>query len=167
MTTALSTSSTVWEECIDREICVDIPIVGRQCARIRACVRLIDDNGTIVAEVEALGRRLRYALTDACHTVVEWSIARLRLCIQNTAGGVRLVLQGCLSVAGINQCWTLLAQDIRLFAVNDLSRESLAFFGVSEPVATGYQSLLTGGTGAIATPLLEAEIVKIVRLKDA
>lgn len=167
MSTALTTVAVIWEECVDREVCVSLPVVGKQCVRIQACVRLLQEGESIVAEVEAFGRRWRYALTDACHTVVEWALARLRLCIQKTTGGVRIVLQGCLDVAGLKKCWPLIAHDIRLFAMNDMPRENLAFFAATPVSATTFDAHFAGQTGVVATPLTEAEILKVTGQKDA
>lgn len=167
MTTYLSTLSVIWEECVDREICVRIPIIGKKCVRIQACVRLLKEGDKIVAEVEAFGRRWRYALTSACHTVFEWAIAKLRLCIKKTSGGVQLVLEGCLDVAGIKKCWTLLAYDIQLFAMNDMSQEAMAFFGGTEVGPTAFDSHFAGETGVLATPLTEAEALEVMSQKDA
>lgn len=167
MSTLVSTQSIIWEECINHELCVKV-FGKKYCVRIQGCVRVVKDGGAIYIEVEALGRKWRYNLTNACHTVFTVGIATFRLCIEATGGnGVRIVVQGCLGVAGLKKCWTLLGKDIRWLAASALAADDLAALGL----AHGEASLLNAARDeffiVLESDLEEAERSKITLQKDS
>ncbi len=165
MASEVSVLAVIWEECVNEEICIKIPFVGKKCVTIKACVRLIRETGSIFVEVEAQGGRWRYNLANACYTVIEWGIARIRLCVEAIDGGARIVLEGCLGVDGVKKCWTLVGQDVRFFAFSDLTSEELAILGVESPEMIKSMSL-DDQLGSIATPLTQAEIRKVTSLDE-
>lgn len=155
--------SVIWEECIDEEICIPNPFGDDWCADVKACLRLIDDGGTVYVEVEAFGGRWRYALTSACHTVYSVGILSLKLCIETINGGVRLVLQGCLEVSGIGKCWDLIAQDIRFIRISDLQAANLVAFGVDPSTITRPGVLSSANQTVLVGPLTEAEKIEVLK----
>jgi hypothetical protein len=160
----VSIQSVIWQECIDREICINVPLIGKKCVRIAGCVRLINENGTIFLEIEAFGQRWRYALTNACHDVFSWGIAKLRVCIQTIGGGVRIVLEGCIGVDGINKCWTLLAQDIKFFKIAELKENEPQILGL-EPEWRAAMKAANSEIGALASPLSAADTEAVLSLR--
>lgn len=163
----ISILSVIWEECIDKKICIKLPIIGKKCVRIQACVRVVQENGTIYIEVEAFGKRWRYALTDACHTLLEWGIGRLRLCVKTISGGVRIVLEGCIAVGGIKKCWTLVAKEIRFVSMSELSEGELMMLGFADPGIKGFALERKEEIGAIESSLTDPQIEEIIGQKEA
>ena len=165
--THVSILSVIWEECIDKKICIKLPIIGKKCVRIRACVRIIQESGTIYVEVEAFGKRWRYALTNACHTVIEWGIGRLRLCVGTISGGVRIVLQGCIAVDGIKKCWTLIAKEIRFVKLSELKEGELVMLGFADSSIKGFALDPTEELGAVESELSDSEADNVAAQKEA
>lgn len=162
----ISVLSVIWEECVDKKLCIKLPIIGKKCVRIQACVRVVQESGTIYVEVEAFGKRWRYALTNACHTILEWGIGRLRLCVKTISGGVRIVLEGCIAVDGIKKCWTLIGKEIRFLKMSKLSEGELMMLGFADPTIKGFSLVPEEEVGAVESELTGPEIDEIIGQKD-
>jgi hypothetical protein len=112
----------IWEQCWDPKACVHIPFDGDKCLGFHACVRIIEDNGTLYLEAELNGQSFRYALADACIPALSIGIASLEVCVTNldVTGGVlrslTLTVKGCvggdIGPIHIGQCWDLFSQKI-------------------------------------------------------
>jgi hypothetical protein len=163
MRTEVSVQSVIWQECIDKELCIKLPFGKKVCERIRACIGIISENGQIYLEVEVFGKRYRYALLNACHTVVEWGVARLRLCIEKTGSGLRLVLEGCVGIDGVKKCWPLIAKDIALFRLSDLSKAEMSWIGLVDPTFSALVNREESDNfGAIWSDLSDAETIELL-----
>jgi hypothetical protein len=163
--TATPKPGTVWEECIDREFCISV--AGQEyCIPLRGCVRILLEQGIYYIEIEAPGISRRYELTQTCLGPLQIGIASLQLCLEprSNAGrleGVRLVLQGCLTIVGISKCWILLAKDLSFFAVSSISQTEAEFLNLNP------QLLMQASPDAIGTLesfLSQAEVDRILRL---
>jgi hypothetical protein len=112
----------IWEQCWDPKACVHIPFNGDKCIGFHACVRIVEDGGTLYLEAEVNGQTFRYALANACIPALSIGIATLEVCVTDleVSGGslksLTLSVKGCVGgdIAGIHigHCWDLYNQKI-------------------------------------------------------
>lgn len=163
----------IWQQCVDKKLCINIPFDGSRCVDVRACLRIILDNGNYFVEVEAFGGRQRFALAQACITVAEFGILRLTLCMtplfrNHALVGVKLLLRGCIGIAGLEQCWTLLEQDVVFVRLDQLSEVERTILGIdSELSSLGYPREKEGFVpiASMSAPLTVSEIEELLANK--
>jgi len=149
--------SVVWEEAGDREVGINMPIIGEREIHFSARLRAVQEKGTIQIELEASRRRWRYALADACHTPLDWGLGRLTLCMKVLEGGVQLVLSGAVAVHTISKGWPLISKDLRFVPMSCLAEGELMMLGFAEPSCGGYRLDPREEVGTLASYLTSAE----------
>lgn len=149
--------SVVWEEAVDRQVCINMPIIGEREIRFSARLRAIQEKGTIQIELEASRRRWRYALADACHTPLDWGLGRLTLCMKVLEGGLQVVLSGAVAVHTISKGWPLISKDLRFVPLLCLTEGELMMLGFAEPSVGGFRLDPREEVGTLASDLTSAE----------
>ncbi|WP_164555305.1 hypothetical protein, partial [Paracoccus haematequi] len=152
-------SQVVWSRRIDWKECVNV--FGRDyCIEIRGEVRIVHDSGSYYLEIDAFGQRFRFNLTQGCFPLYEVGIARFKVCMQPLASGVRVVIQGCIGVAGIEKCWDIIGEDITWFSVKDLSDDEVLSLGIPKHEITRAKE--QKGFGSVSSSLSSQEIQEIL-----
>ncbi|WP_157961752.1 hypothetical protein [Acuticoccus kandeliae] len=155
--------SVVWEECVDWKEC--IRVFGKKyCIEIHACIRIVNESGNFYLEVSAFGQSWRYNLTSACHVFYEVGIARFKICVNPIKDGVSLVLEGCIGVAGIEKCWTILRQDVKWFLVGDLTKEEADQLGIDSALLRTSSGRKVPIYGSLSSELPLDEAIELLKL---
>lgn len=155
----VSVQQVVWEEGIDWKECIKI-IWKEHCIELKAKIRILLDSGSYYLEIDAFGQRWRYNLTASCFTFYEFGIARFKICAQpNGSNGARIALEGCIGVSGIEKCWTIFAQDIVWFNINDIDSEVLDSLEVSASHRTSDKYTIFG---SISSNLDQSQIDELL-----
>ncbi|WP_066664228.1 MULTISPECIES: hypothetical protein [unclassified Sphingomonas] len=112
----VAVTGTIWESCLKFEKCIRIgwPINKKICVGVKACLRLIEQNGAVILQVDAAGKRFEYRLTNACHTIFTVAVGHIKICIEPRGGNsVRLQAKACIGYGPIDQCWDIWGTDIK------------------------------------------------------
>jgi hypothetical protein len=122
----------IWQQNWSQQVCAHIPFDGSKCLTLTAGVSVIDENnGKYVIELQVLGGRTRYDISNVCYPVFTYGIASLTVCTSNFTlvngkiKSITLKVDGCIgsTIAGIHigQCWTLYNQQINFFHMSTVS----------------------------------------------
>lgn len=123
----LEKSDVIWERCVSERICIHV--WEEYCVDVNACLHLIQKDGRLLVRVTSFGQTWTWDLSKACYEFFSVGLATFKICIEPRKDGVRIVLQACL---GSIKCWTLLAEDISLFTLDNLANGDLSLFGIAE-----------------------------------
>lgn len=129
MTDTFLVASTIWEQCLDLNKCIKIgwPINKKICVGVRACLRIIEKNGSIILQVDAGGNVFEYNLTNACHTIFSIGVGNIDICIETQGPQkVRLQAKACIGYGPINQCWDIWGTDIAWLSATEFAALDLA-----------------------------------------
>lgn len=163
----ISTESVIWEQCIKEERCIKIgwPINKKYCISISACIRILSQNGKIFLELQAFGRNFRYELSNACHTFFTTGIATFRICVSpNGKSSVRIVIQGCIGIDGVKECWTLFAAYPRWFNLQDATADELRAVGIdAKQLVALTDNKLTDSFGVVDAEMSAPEIDAVLK----
>ncbi len=128
-------ASVIWEQCLKLEKC--IRVFGKKyCVGVKACLRLISNNGRIILQVEAAGKQFNFNLTNACHTIYTIGIGYIQICITPRGGNsVRLQARACIRVGPIRDCWDIWGVDIKWLTAAEFRALDLRTLGMGDLAA--------------------------------
>jgi hypothetical protein len=144
-------SRVIWEQTWQEEVCVQVPFDGRQCVKITAAVRIIEDNGYFI-ELQLFGARQRFAIAEICYPVLNVGIGSLTVCTSNLQINegqlisVKISVDGCIGTKigpiNVQKCWKLFDQDIHFFHFDSVASKELGFTGINkETIHAGYNDI--------------------------
>ena len=149
MTESLAVASTIWEKCLSLNKCIKIgwPINKKICVGVKACLRLIEKNGSIILQVEANGNVFEYNLTNACHAIFSIAVGHIQICIETQGPQkVRLQAKACIGYGPINKCWDIWGTDIAWLTAAEFAALDLAALDLTPQVVNS----LSQSTRAVA-----------------
>ena len=162
----VSVLSVMWEERVDKEIGISLPIVGRKAVHFSTCLRAIQENGLVQVELEAFGRRWSYKPMNACDTPLDWGIGRLILCMKCTNSRLQVVLEGVVAVHNVTKCRTLIGKELRFVPMSELPEGELLILGFGDPSFRGFTLDARTELGALVSDLTGAEEEAVLSQKE-
>lgn len=156
----------IWEQCVEKEICVHIPIIGKKCVGVSACLSLVEDGGRYKLEISAFGQSTSIDIAQGCFPVISVGFGSIEVCLEprfegGALKGLRLLVRACVNVPIIgHRCIDLIGTDIGIFKVASLSAAELQFFGVAD--VGGWGAEVAGAYGTFSVPLAAETHAKLL-----
>jgi hypothetical protein len=134
--TVLRRRRVYWEECVSKTWKINNPFGSDPSWTLNGCVRVVEDDGKILVELDISGYEVAYKLTDACFPV-QYYIFSLEACFSNLVieddvpVSFDIIIKGCIGVSGsigifdysLQECVNLYRHTVQLFAARLASQD--------------------------------------------